>query len=252
MSDSRQRRDLGCATLEGAAHPVGPIAEKGTMPTHAPSTPTTPTHTVLDPAILYFGTPVVLLSTIDDRGITNTAPMSSVFWLGQTALLGMGGRSVTAQNLLSTGECVINLPSSHQVDAVDRMALTTGRFPVPADKAAVGYRHEADKIGRAGLHARPGDTVRALRIDECPVNLEARIVGSRALQKEHPDDGDTFVFEAQVTRVHVHESIRLHGTKDRIDPDLWRPLIMNFQRFYGLGDEVHPSRLSQIDEEWYR
>ena len=236
---------------------MSPIAEKGTMPNHTLSpdtllTDTTPTHTVIDPAILYFGTPVVLLSTIDEQGTTNTAPMSSVFWLGQTALLGMGGRSVTAQNLLSTGECVINLPASHQVDAVDRMALTTGRFPVPADKAAVGYRHEADKLGRAGLHSRPGDTVRALRIDECPVNLEARIVGSRALQKDHPGDGDTFVFEARVTRVHVHESIRLRGTKNRIDPDLWRPLIMNFQRYYGLGEELHPSRLSQVDEEWYR
>ena len=71
-------------------------------------------------------------------------------------------------------------------------------------------------------------------------------------QKDHPDDGDTFVFEAQVTRVHVHESIRLRGTTNRIDPGLWRPLIMNFQRFYGLGEELRPSRLSQIDEEWYR
>lgn len=241
---------------------MSPIAEKGTMPNHTLSTDalptdtapthTAPTHTVIDPAVLYFGTPVVLLSTIDEQGTTNTAPMSSVFWLGQTALLGMGGRSVTAQNLLRTGECVINLPSIHQVDAVDRMALTTGRFPVPADKAAVGYRHEADKMSRAGLRSRAGDTVRALRIDECPVNLEARIMSSRALQKDHPGDGDTFVFEARVTRAHVHESIRLRGTKNRIDPDLWRPLIMNFQRFYGLGEELRPSRLSQVDEEWYR
>lgn len=52
--------------------------------------------------------------------------------------------------------------------------------------------------------------------------------------------------------MHVHESIRLKGTANRIDSDLWRPLIMNFQRFYGLGPEVHPSRLSETDEEWYR
>lgn len=46
--------------------------------------------TRIDPAILYFGTPVVLLSTVDEDGVTNTAPMSSVFWLGHTAVLGMG------------------------------------------------------------------------------------------------------------------------------------------------------------------
>lgn len=132
-------------------------------------------HSIIDPAILYFGTPVALLSTIADDGSPNTAPMSSVFWLGQTVVLGMGGRSQTAQNLLATGECVINLPSTDLVSAVDALALTTGRSPVPTGKARAGYRHESDKLRSAGLHGRPGDTVRAERIDECPVNLEAHI-----------------------------------------------------------------------------
>jgi flavin reductase (DIM6/NTAB) family NADH-FMN oxidoreductase RutF len=211
-----------------------------------------PNHSIIDPAILYFGTPVALLSTISAAGTPNTAPMSSVFWLGQTALLGMGARSLTAQNLLATGECVINLPTADLVTAVDTLALTTGRSPVPANKALVGYRHEADKLRLAGLRSRAGDTVRADRIDECPVNLEAHIVHTRPLVKDDPDDGDTFIFEARITRVHVHDSIRLAGTENRIDPDLWRPLIMNFQRFYGLGPEVHPSRLADTDEEWYR
>jgi flavin reductase (DIM6/NTAB) family NADH-FMN oxidoreductase RutF len=212
-------------------------------------------HTVIDPAILYFGTPVALLSSVAADGTPNTAPMPSIFWLGQTALLGMGGRSRTAQNLLATGECVINLPTVDQVAAVDTLALTTGRFPVPEGKTHVGYRYEAEKMSLAGLHSRPGDTVRAERIDECPVNLEARIVHARPLLRGDEDqgsDGDTFVFEAKITRVHVHESIRLAGTKNRIDPNLWRPLIMSFQRFYGLGAEVHPSRLAETDEEWYR
>jgi len=205
-------------------------------------------HSPIDPAILYFGTPVALLSTIADDGTTNTAPMSSVFWLGQTAVLGMGSRSQTAQNLLATGECVINLPSADLVAAVDTLALTTGRSPVPAGKAHVRYRHEPEKLRLAGLHGRPGDTVRAERIDECPVNLEAHIVHTRPLTS---DDG-TFVFEAAISRVHVHDSIRMAGTANRIDPELWRPLIMSFQRFYGLGGELHPSRLAGVDEEWYR
>lgn len=205
-------------------------------------------HSLIDPAILYFGTPVVLLSTIADDGTTNTAPMSSIFWLGQTAALGMGSRSQTAQNLLTTGECVINLPSVDLVISVDTLALTTSRSPVPAGKADVGYRHEADKLRHASLHGRPGDTVRAERIDECPVNLEAHIVHSRSLTH---DDG-TFVFEAAISRVHVRNWIRMPGTAHRVDPDRWRPLIMNFQRFYGLGDALHPSRLNNIDEEWYR
>lgn len=44
----------------------------------------------------------------------------------------------------------------------------------------------------------------------------------------------------------------LPGTAHRIDPDRWRPLIMSFQQFYGLGPRLHASRLGEIDEEWYR
>lgn len=209
-------------------------------------------HTRIDPAILYFGTPVVLLSTIYEDGVTNTAPMSSVFWLGHTAVLGMGGRSQTARNLLATGECVINLPSAQQVTAVDALALTTGRDPVPVEKGRAGYRHVPDKLTAAGLHGRPGDTVRAERIDECPVNLEARVASAHTLAGQEPGDDATFLFEASVSRVHVHEDIRAAGTTNRIDPDRWRPLIMAFQRFYGLTDELRPSKLATIDEHWYR
>ncbi|MGC5167216.1 flavin reductase family protein [Luteimicrobium sp. DT211] len=211
-----------------------------------------PTHTVIDPAILYFGTPVVLLSTTSPDGRPNLAPMSSVFWLGKTAVLGLGARSQTALNLAATGECVLNLPSPEQVDAVDRIALTTGRDPVSDRKAAAGYRHEPDKFGRAGLTAAPSDTVAAPRAAECPVNLEARLVHAHPLERDDPDAGSIVAFEVRVTRVHVHDAIRMPGTAHRVDPDRWRPLIMSFQRFYGLSGEVHPSRLASIDEEWYR
>lgn len=72
--------------------------------------------------------------------------MSSVFWLGHTAVLGMGGRSQTARNLLATGECVINLPAAQMVSAVDALALTTGRDPVPTGKGGVGYLYVSDKL----------------------------------------------------------------------------------------------------------
>ncbi|MEV6879866.1 flavin reductase family protein, partial [Amycolatopsis sp. NPDC051128] len=53
-------------------------------------------------------------------------------------------------------------------------------------------------------------------------------------------------------RVFVHDSVRLPGSDDRIDPDAWRPLIMSFQKLYGLGPEVHPSALARIPERLYR
>jgi flavin reductase (DIM6/NTAB) family NADH-FMN oxidoreductase RutF len=211
------------------------------------------THDVIDPAILYFGTPVVLLSTVSATGAVNLMPMSSAFWLGHTGLLGLGTRSQTYRNLADTGECVLNLPSAALVAEVNRLALTTGRDPVPAGKAAAGYRYEPDKFGRAGLTPVPADTVRPPRAAECPVNLEARVTEIHELEKDGSGTGGGAVaVEVAVTRVHVHPGIRLQGTGNRIDPDAWRPLIMSFQHFYGLSGQLHPSRLATIDEEWYR
>jgi flavin reductase (DIM6/NTAB) family NADH-FMN oxidoreductase RutF len=209
-------------------------------------------HDVIDPAILYLGTPVALLSTISADGEPNLAPMSSVFWLGKTAVLGMGGGSQTSANLLSTQECVINLPSADLVDAVDRLALTTGRQTVSRRKSEAGYRYQQDKFAHAGLTPTPADVVRAPRVLECPVHLEGRVHALSTLAKDDPSERPTYLFQVHVDRVHVSPEIRSIDGPNRIDADRWRPLIMNFQQFYGLGERLRPSRLATIDEEWYR
>jgi flavin reductase (DIM6/NTAB) family NADH-FMN oxidoreductase RutF len=211
------------------------------------------TQTVISPSILYFGTPVALISTVSAAGTPNLMPMSSVFFLGQTGILGIGGRSQTARNLRVNGECVINLPSADLVSHVNALALTTGRDPVPGHKAEVGYEYVADKFARARLTPVDSDLVTPPRVLECPVALEATVVNLHDLDRSDPDEpGGTIACEVAVRRVHVHDSIRVAGHPNRIDPDRWRPLIMSFQRFYGLTDEIQPSRLATIDEEWYR
>ncbi|MGA4995061.1 flavin reductase family protein [Nonomuraea bangladeshensis] len=205
-------------------------------------------HVRIEPNILYFGTPVVLISTLNEDGIPNLAPMSSAFWLGWRGLLGLGARAKTAQNLLRARECVLNLPSDALAPAVDRLALTTGSDPVPERKWERGYRHVADKFGRAGLTPVPSETVAPPRAAECPVAMET------VVEAVHPigEDGGTLAFEVRVQRVWAHEGIRLAGTDDHIDPDAWRPLIMSFQKLYGLGPQVHPSTLATIPERMYR
>lgn len=210
-------------------------------------------HTVIDPAILYFGTPVVLVSSENADGSANLAPMSSAWWLGRSCMLGFGARSHTPANILRTGECVLNLPSIDLAGAVNRLAKTTGGDPVPPHKQAMGYRHERDKFGTAGLTAAPSALVSPPRVAECPVNLEA------TLQAVHPlavrDDerrGGLVALEVRIERVHVAEGIRMAGYTDRVDPDRWRPIIMSFQQLYGLTERLEPSRLAEIDESSYR
>lgn len=210
-------------------------------------------HATIEPGILYFGTPVVLVSTVNGDGSFNLAPMSSAFWLGWRCMLGLAAGSKTPQNMRRTGECVLNLPSVDLVAAVDRLALTTGSDPVPAMKQRKGYRHEPDKFAAAGLTAVRSETVAAPRVAECPVQLEARV---EAVHGIADDDallkGHIQCFEVRVQRVHVEAGLLMDGARDHIDPDKWRPLIMSFQQFYGLGPRLHDSRLGTIPEAAYR
>ena len=230
------------------------------MPTQLASPPTSvhasdsiPSSIPLDPAILYFGTPVVLVSSLNDDGSANLAPMSSAWWLGRSCMLGFGARSHTPENILRQGECVLNLPSVEQVAAVDRLARTTGSSPLPPHKQAMGYRHEKHKFELAELTARRSDEVAPPRVAECPVQLEAVLEASHPLAAGDPDrKGYLVALEVRVVRVHVHPSIQMAGHDDRIDPDLWRPLMMSFCQFYGLGEQIHPSRLAEIPESAYR
>jgi len=211
-------------------------------------------HVACEPAILYFGTPVVLISTVNEDGSPNLAPMSSAFWLGWRCVLGLSAVSKTPQNMRRTGECVLNLPSADNVDAVDRLARTTGSDPVPAGKLQRGYRYAPDKFGISGLTPMAAQTVAAPRVRECPVQLEAKVESVRSLAEG--DDtlrGRTLLIEVRIQRVHIDESILMPGHANRIDPDRWRPLIMSFQQFYGLAPGMlRKSALADIAESLYR
>jgi flavin reductase (DIM6/NTAB) family NADH-FMN oxidoreductase RutF len=212
-----------------------------------------PEHVGIEPAILYFGTPVVLISTMNPDNTVNLAPMSSAFWLGWRGVLGLAVSSQTTQNLLRTNECVLNLPSADQVEAVDKLARTTGSYPVPDGKQKRGYRHESDKFGISGLTPTPSETVRSPRVVECPVNLESVVEAVHPVAEESDEQrGRIVTFEVRIQKVHVHPEITATGAVDRIDPDKWRPLIMSFQHFYGLGERLHPSTLAKIPEALYR
>ena len=210
-------------------------------------------HVASEPAILYFGTPVVLISTCNEDGSPNVAPMSSAFWLGWRCMLGLAAFSRTTENLRRTRQCVLNLASDSLVGAVDRLALTTGSHPAPAYKVARGYRHVRDKFAAAGLTPQPSLTVAPPRVRECPVQMEAVLEGEHGLAAEDPQlRGRVVAFEVRVQRVHLAPEILMNGDPNRVDPDRWRPLIMSFQKFYGLTQQVHGSRLSSIPEQAYR
>jgi len=218
-------------------------------------------HRAIEPSILYFGTPVVLVSTRNEDGSINVAPMSSAWWLGWSCMIGLASVSKTTENLLREHECVLNLPSVAQVEAVNRLAKTTGSDPVPGSKLSRGYRHERDKFGIAGLNALPSELVQAARVAECPVQMEAVLQAkhpfggfeAQRIYGDHLETANIMALELKIVRVHVEEGLLLDGKANHINSDLWKPLIMSFSHFYGLADgRITPSRLAEIPEESYR
>lgn len=189
------------------------------------------THQTIEPSVLYFGTPVSLISTVGASGTTNLAPISSSWYLGRSVVLGLGRNGQTIRNLEESGECVVNLPDVGLQPAVEALAPLTGREPVPAAKAD-RFRYEADKFAAAGLTPQDSDLVAPPRVAECPVHLEARVV-----RVHDPRSGEFAIVETEVVKVHARSDLVLDGTS-YIDLNRWEPLLYVFRHYFGVGDDV--------------
>ncbi|MET0239476.1 MAG: flavin reductase family protein [Sphingobium sp.] len=212
------------------------------------------THVAIEPSILYLGTPVVLISTQNEDGTANIAPMSSAWWLGWRCMLGLQTASQTPQNMIRTGQCVLNLPSPRQADAVNRLARLTGTKDIPELKRKLGYSYEPRKFEVASLTPVASHTVAPPRALECPIQLEAIVSERHDIMADDPQvAGLISAFEVRITKVHVHPNLIMEGHESRIDPAKGQPLIMNFQKLYGVSsEEIIPSRLAEIEEHLYR
>jgi len=199
-------------------------------------------HVTITPSVLYFGTPVVLLSTENADGTFNLAPMSSAWALGQVIVLGLGADGQTAGNLRSRGDLVINVPAPAQWAAVERLAPLTGRDPVPERKRGT-FRFEPEKFAASGLRPQPSQLVRPPRVAECPLQLEARAADVRLGL-----EGDFLIVQAEVLRVHADPRIVVPGTQ-HVDPRRWSPLIYNFRHYFGLGTELGYTFRSQTPHQ---
>jgi flavin reductase (DIM6/NTAB) family NADH-FMN oxidoreductase RutF len=189
----------------------------------------------IEPRIVYFGTPVALISSRNEDGGTNLAPISSFWALGWTFMLGLLDETKTADNLARVPECVINVPSPEMWQNVEKLAPLTGKNPVP-DLKTRQFRFEADKFGVSGLSPMPSEVVQPERVRECPMHLESRVVHLHTLSGEGLNQlGGGVAVEVEVLRVHVAEKFVLG--ENHIDPEKWSPLIYNFRHYFRLADK---------------
>jgi flavin reductase (DIM6/NTAB) family NADH-FMN oxidoreductase RutF len=197
-------------------------------------------HVTVRPSILYFGTPVVLISTRNCDGSPNLAPMSSAWALGYSVILGLGTAGHTYANLVRERECVLNLPAPELWESVERLAPLTGADPVPQEKRPT-FRHESREFETAGLTPQPAEVVSAPRVRECPIQLEATLAAVH-----EPASGATFaILETTVEHVHVSRELVRPGTQ-RIIPERWSPLLYVFRHY--VGAETHLGRTFRAED----
>jgi flavin reductase (DIM6/NTAB) family NADH-FMN oxidoreductase RutF len=197
---------------------------------------------VINPKMLYFGTPVVLISSENPDGSTNIAPMSSAWWVGDTAMLGMSVNSQTVRNLSERPAIVLNLVDGDAVAAVDRLALLTGRRDVPDYKAARGYRYEPDKFAAAGLTPAPFPDGGPFGVAECLIQLQGEVRNIVCIDAE---DSGLRAMEVAITKVHVEEGLLLPDHPDYFDPLAWDPMIMKFTEYFAGATLVQESSLAR-------
>jgi flavin reductase (DIM6/NTAB) family NADH-FMN oxidoreductase RutF len=191
---------------------------------------------LIRPEILYFGTPVAVVSSLNPDGSTNLAALSSFWALGDRLVLGLATFGQTSANLLRHPECVLSLPSPAQWPFVERLGHTTGRAQLTDYHHAAGIIYAKDKFAASGFTALPGELVRPDRVAECPVQIEARVSAIHRATEDAP----FLCVETRKLLVHAHRDV-LDPCNTRFDVEAWSPLFYVFRHYYGKGAHLGTS-----------
>ena len=194
----------------------------------------------IKPKILYFGTPVVLVSTVDSEGNVNLSPMSSAWALGNSIVLGLSTLGKTLENLRNTRECTLNFPDGTMWKNVEKLAPLTGKNPVPAKKSSV-FRYEPHKFSASSLTPVMSENVAPPRVLECQLQMECSV--SNIYDLREGDSDFAAIVEVKAIAVYAHRDIILDGS--HVNPALWKPLIYSFRHYFTLGTELGKSFRSE-------
>lgn len=137
--------------------------------------------------------PAALITSSDKEGRPNIMTVGEVFNISITSpvIMGIAIRPRTYSHSLieSTREFVINLTTADLVEKVDMCGTVSGRNGI-------------DKFKQFGLTPVPASFVKPPLIDECPVNIECKVLDIQRI-------GDHDLILGEVAAVHADD--------DRID-----------------------------------
>lgn len=163
-------------------------------------------------------TPVVLVTTASKEGKPNIITLA---WAGIVCsvplMVGLAVRPSRHSHALleENPELVINLPRADQVEKTDLCGTLSGR--------------ETDKFAATGWAAVAADEVSAPLIDECPINLEARVSQKISL-------GTHDLFICEVLRTHVEEGFV--DERGKVDFGRLAPFVYAGMDYWTLAEKI--------------
>lgn len=172
------------------------------------------------PARPVYPTPAGLIASVDADGKANIMTVGEIFNLSiaDPIWVGIAVREATYSHGLikEQGEFTVNLPKASMLRQVMGCGTCTGR-------------DGTDKFEKFGLTALPSKQVKPPIIEECPVNLECKVVGFHSV-------GDHDLFIGEVLLEHIDEdALNAEGMPDTAKMD---PLIMLRDGFWRIGERA--------------
>jgi flavin reductase (DIM6/NTAB) family NADH-FMN oxidoreductase RutF len=165
--------------------------------------------------------PIALVSTTSEDGINNLSPFSFFNAFGANPPVvafsaSRRGRDNTVKdtynNIISTGECVINIVTYSMVHQVNL--------------ASCEYDNDTDEFIKSGLTAIESDLVKPKRVMESPVQMECRLLQMVELGGK-AGSGNLAICE--VIKFHISEEILVN---DEIEPSLIDHVGRNGKEYY--------------------
>jgi len=178
----------------------------------------------------YYGFPVILMTTKDkETGKNNVSPLSSSWVLGKTMVIGIGLGSKGFRNIEEGSDLTFNIPDEKLFENIKRIEKFTGMPEVPEAKQKLGYSYCEDKFEVAEFTEIEGETVKAVRIKECPIHIEAKVAD---IVKK-----DWFaIVTCEIQAIFMSEEILKNDSQ--IDTKKWKPLIYKFREYVGTGERL--------------
>ena len=182
--------------------------------------------------------PIALVTTVDERGCNNAAPMSFFNVFAQEpplVILGMQSRpdgtmKDTVANIKRSGEYVV-----HMVDmSIAKEMIVTG----------INFPRDVDEIEFAGLTSVPSVKVAAPRIKEAPCAMECRVAHTIDYERR------TIVL-GEVVQMHVRDEC-LDERGRYVRPEIYQPIARLHADNYIVADRQFvlkkPDDLLHYDE----